>query len=93
MKTFSKQSDQIISLFNKKRLLILNAIYKCSGDTCNCDLVENLDIPKSLVSYHIKALLEMKLIYEIKCGKRKKYLILKNQIDKVKIILDLVGLI
>lgn len=62
----------------------MRAIYLCSDNICGCDLVENLKIPKNLVSYHIKTLKDRGIIEEVQCGKRKKYRIRDENRRKVE---------
>lgn len=64
-------------LFDKNKLSILYVLLNCKEEEnfCGCDLVEKLDIPKNLLSYHIKQLREAGLIGEKKCGRNKNYFI------------------
>lgn len=89
----SNKSREILSLFNENKLLILKSIYLCNENVCGCNLVEELSIPKNLVSYHIKTLREKGYIEEVKCGKNKKYKITAKKLDKVEEILKILELI
>ncbi len=89
----SNSDNNILSLCNKTKLLILKAIYLCNDNICGCDLVERLDIPKNLISYHIKTLRKAGFITEVKCGKNKRYEISKNKFNKVKELLKVLELI
>ncbi|MBN1968677.1 MAG: winged helix-turn-helix transcriptional regulator [Candidatus Delongbacteria bacterium] len=80
-------------LFNDKKLRILHTLYKCQNDVCGCDLIDKLDIPKNLLSYHMKMLRENKIIEEVKCGVRKNYSICKDKQSFVKNVLQTVELI
>ena len=80
-------------LFNENKLLILNSLYKCRDDVCGCDLVDKLDIPKNLLSYHIKTLRDKGFIREVKCGNRKHYTVDPKKEKTVKKVLEIVELI
>ena len=82
-----------LNIFDKNKLLILQALYKCRDDVCGCDLVDKLEIPKNLVSYHMRILREEGLVVETRCGKRKVYEISKRKAKDVKRILVSVHLI
>lgn len=49
------------ALADPKRIELLNAIC-AKGSVCVCDLVEEMDIPQSKLSYHLKILLQAELI-------------------------------
>ncbi|MBD3362825.1 ArsR family transcriptional regulator [Candidatus Dojkabacteria bacterium] len=81
-------------LFEKNRLLILHALYKClENGQCGCELIEKLEIPKNLLSYHVKKLREEGFIDEVKCGKKKEYTLSARKRDFVEKILKIVELI
>jgi len=72
--------------------LILKALYNCKNNVCGCDLAKKLDIPKNLVSYHIRILRELSVIEEAKCGKNKIYQIkteFSNKIEEILKVLEL----
>ena len=48
------------ALADPKRLRILAALLE--GDTCNCELVEQLGLPANLLSHHLKVLSEVGLV-------------------------------
>lgn len=76
-------------VFDRNKILILAALYKCERDSnvCGCDLTELLDIPKNLLSYHIRILREKGFITEEKCGQKKNYRIaLPRQAEIIKIL-------
>ncbi len=82
-----------LEIFDEKRLKILHTIYTCKQILCGSDMVERLDIPKNLLSYHIKILKELEIIQEKKDGKRKFYKINPSRKDTVKKALEIVNLI
>ena len=80
-------------VFNENKLLILKALYKCRENICGCDLIERLDIPKNLLSYHMKTLREGGLVEEAKCGNKKNYTVRKDKEGFVRKVLRMVELI
>jgi DNA-binding transcriptional ArsR family regulator len=82
-----------LQVFNENKLLILQFLFNCTDITCGCDLIEELNIPKNLLSYHIKQLEELGMIEESRCGRRKQYKIKTYSKAKVKKILEAVELI
>jgi DNA-binding transcriptional ArsR family regulator len=89
----TKRLEDIISVFNKNKLLILLDLYECSDFLCGCDLVEKHSIPKNLLSYHIGQLRELGYIEEVRCGNKKQYRIASGKEDKVQKILEITELI
>jgi DNA-binding transcriptional ArsR family regulator len=88
MEKLSRETREIIFIFNKHKLLVLKAIFECrQEDICGCDLVNNLGITKDLLSYHIKSLRERGFLSEVKCGTKKKYAIHKEKYELVRQIL------
>ncbi|MDD3647538.1 MAG: ArsR family transcriptional regulator [Candidatus Dojkabacteria bacterium] len=73
--------------------MILKSLYKCRDNICGCDLIEKLDIPKNLLSYHMKTLRDGGLIEEMRCGNRKNYVIRKEKVKFVRKILQVIELI
>jgi ArsR family transcriptional regulator len=82
-----------LEIFDENRIKILYTLFTCQKDICGCDLVEELDIPKNLLSYHIKILRKHNLLKEKKCGKRKIYQIPSQKEQLVKKVLEVVELI
>lgn len=80
-------------LFEKNKLLILQALYRCENHLCGADFIDQLDIPKNLVSYHIKILRENGYVVEKPDGRQKKYQLHPHQVEKVKKILKIVHLL
>jgi DNA-binding transcriptional ArsR family regulator len=79
-------------IFEKNRLLILKALFSCENHLCGSDFIDTLDIPKSLVSYHLKALRENGFVSEQPSGRNKNYQLNPERIDEVVHILKAVGL-
>lgn len=77
-----------LAVFNETRLTILRSLYEC--EKCGCDLVDILDIPKNLLSHHIKTLINFGYIQEDRCGRKKRYSIREDSVDKVNNILETV---
>lgn len=58
---FEKYEAKFKALADQKRLHILNLL--CQQDSCCvCDLSEQIDMPQSKLSYHLKILLDANLI-------------------------------
>ena len=85
--------SELASLFNEKKLRILFAIYKCSDNVCACDISGGLNIPKNLLSYHVKTLKKSGLIEEVKCGRFRSYKIKKDKLVKIKQIFIISGML
>lgn len=80
-----------LKVFNKNKILILLTLFQCEDILCGCDLVEKLKIPKNLLSYHIKFLVESGYVSEKKCGKKKNYRIKADRKKDVERILQILG--
>lgn len=88
------KTEELANLLNPNKLRILHAVYRCSEmNLCACDLVEKLDIPKSLLSYHIKSLRNVGFIEEVRCGRFRQYQVCKGRIKEIKQILELIEMI
>lgn len=83
----SAKTQELLSLMDENKILLLLSLSKCHDNLCGCDLIDKLDIPKNLLSYHIKILKEAKLIEETKCGRKKNYCLTKKGRSKTKEIL------
>ena len=81
-----------LEIFSEKRLLILQALFKCNDNICGCDLVDRLKMSKNLVSHHLKKLEQLDLLERERCGKRKKIKIKKKKLGFVKKVLKLTNL-
>jgi len=81
-----------LEIFSEKRLLILQALFKCNDNICGCDLVDRLKMSKNLVSHHLKKLEQLDLLERERCGKRKKIKIKKEKLGFIKKVLKLTNL-
>lgn len=88
-----ERTIKLLSLFNENKIQILHYLYACKGDICGCEMVEKLNIPKNLLSYHIKTLRDAGFIDEVRCGKRKKYQLSPVNLDKAREMLKILELI
>ena len=83
-----------LAVFDENKLMILKILFECKkNDLCGCDLIDRLELPKNLLSYHIKILLQLGYIKETRCGRKKNYTIKEAQRNKVKNILEVTDLI
>jgi ArsR family transcriptional regulator len=62
-------------LFDENKLLILKSLLGCDDTMCGCDITGGLKIKKSLLSYHIKKLIDADILIAKKCGRTKQYII------------------
>lgn len=91
MKTILRQN---LRVFDENKLMILKLLYKCSdNDICGCDLMANLNLSKNLVSYHMKVLLQLDYVQEVRCGRKKVYKINELLRQKIRKILEVTELI
>ncbi|MCP3028464.1 metalloregulator ArsR/SmtB family transcription factor [Halobacillus sp. A5] len=60
-RTFSTYEKKFKALADQKRLYILHEITQ-HGEVCVCDLSEKLELPQSKLSYHLKILMDARLI-------------------------------
>lgn len=88
-----QEQNEIISIFNTPKLLILLNIFQCQDDTCGCDLAGDLDMSKNLISYHVRILKEFGYLQEVRRGRNKIYKIPQSKLPKVEQILKVVELI
>lgn len=89
----TKKLDEILTIFNENKLLILKSLFTCSDYLCGCDLAEEIGIAKNLLSYHIKSLEELGYIEDVKCGTKKQYRLVSIRKDKIRKILEITELI
>jgi DNA-binding transcriptional ArsR family regulator len=80
-------------LFDQTKLNILATLWNCKTEYCGCDLLEILKIKKTLLHYHLKPMLEAKLIQEEKCGRNKIYTINSSEKVYIRKVLKIVNLI
>ena len=83
---------EYISIFDEKRIRIIQILYLRKEDFCGIDLAKELGISKNLLSYHLKILERSGLIESERCGRKKKYKIVKEHEKKVKKILEILEL-
>lgn len=69
------------TLSDVTRLNILKELSK-EESICVCDLVEHFAIQQSKLSYHLKMLLDVRLITMERCGKWNYYSINTNELEK-----------
>jgi DNA-binding transcriptional ArsR family regulator len=82
-----------LAIYDEPKLTILKTLYLCSDQPCGCELVTGLEMPKNLLSYHLKILITHGYIESVRCGRKKHYTIAKNMQPKVKEILKVLDLI
>ncbi|MBU6389755.1 winged helix-turn-helix domain-containing protein [Patescibacteria group bacterium] len=83
----------VFALLDKRRLLILRAVWRCPDPLCGCDLTNRLSLSKNLLSYHIKTLREAGYLEETRCGQKKQYRIPDDRREKVQQILTVLEVI
>jgi len=93
--TLSTTTKELLKIVDEQKLLILKVLYTCSeaDNLCGSDLCEKFDIPKNLLSYHIKLLISANLIGEKKVGRKKYYFVQKNKKLQVKRLLEALNII
>ena len=74
---------RIIGEDNRLKILCLLK----DGERCVCEIVEDLDLPQNLISTHLKALKDLKLVKNRQEGKRVYYLANKETFKKYNSIL------
>ncbi|WP_326969224.1 metalloregulator ArsR/SmtB family transcription factor [Bacillus atrophaeus] len=62
-RTFQHYEKKFKALSDQKRLHLLHILCE-RGSTCVCDLVEDMQMPQSKLSYHLKILLDAELIHK-----------------------------
>jgi ArsR family transcriptional regulator len=82
-----------MEIFDKNKLLILYHLYHCKDSQCGCDIKDQIEISKSLLSYHIKTLIEKDFVVEKRCGNRKNYWLNDDKIGLIRHILMAVELL
>lgn len=79
---FDAYEAQFKALADKKRLYLLNLL-STRGTTCVCDLVEELNMSQSKLSYHLKILMDAKLLLKETRGTWSFYSINEHEIDSI----------
>jgi ArsR family transcriptional regulator len=83
-----------LAVFDENKLMILKILLECkNNDICGCDLIERLELPKNLLSYHMKILTQLGYVQESRCGRKKNYSIKEDRKEQVKAILKVTELI
>lgn len=65
--TFEHYAEQFKALSDPKRLQMMHQLCK-HEEVCVCDLMDIMDMPQSKLSYHLKILLDARLITQQKKG-------------------------
>lgn len=71
IRDFSKDAKIFKALADEKRLLILD--YLKNGEKCACELIDELGIAQSALSYHMRILCESGIVSSRQDGKWKHY--------------------
>jgi DNA-binding transcriptional ArsR family regulator len=82
-----------LEIYDEAKLTILHTLYFCHNQPCGCDLVSGLEMPKNLLSYHLKILIAHGYVESVRCGRKKHYKITTHKRPKVKEILKALDLI
>lgn len=86
MATTNEEYTKVFKAFcDEKRLRILELLR--NGEKCACELMEELDMPQSSLSYHMKILYEAGIVDSRPDGKWLYYKISNKGIDKAVMIL------
>ena len=89
----SSVEPQNLWLFERNKLLILKSLFCCDNHLCGSDFIDELDMPKNLVSYHLKTLRENGYVVEQAVGRTKNYQLHQEKVNEVIQILKVVGLV
>ncbi|AUT04787.1 ArsR/SmtB family transcription factor [Streptococcus parauberis] len=81
-------SDLVVfkALADSNRLRILDYLKK--GKSCACDLSDNLGIPQTALSYHMRILCQAKLVKSEQVGKWKHYQLNDNANEQLQSKID-----
>jgi ArsR family transcriptional regulator len=77
---FEKYEQQFKALADQKRLQIMNILTE-KGSVCVCDMTEFIDMPQSKLSYHLKILLDAKIIQKRTEGTWSYYSLNQEQVN------------
>ncbi|CDQ18217.1 ArsR family transcriptional regulator [Halobacillus karajensis] len=80
--TFSLYEKKFKALADQKRLHILHEITE-HGEVCVCDLSEELQLPQSKLSYHLKILVDARLIEKEARGTWSYYTLNHSEINHI----------
>lgn len=82
--TFAHYKMAFKALADEKRLHVLYILANSPEDSiCVCDLMEEMDLPQSKLSYHLKILLQANLINQSKKGTWSYYSLNPKEINSV----------
>jgi len=90
--TTSLTEPRDLWVFERNKLLILKSLFCCENHLCGSDFIDELDVPKNLVSYHLKTLREGGFVEEKQVGRNKNYQLTAAKTPEVMHILQAVGL-
>ncbi len=79
---FAKYEKKFKALSDQKRLHLLH-ILCVRGSSCVCDLIENVQMPQSKLSYHLKILLDADLIQKETRGTWSYYSLNEREIQHI----------
>lgn len=82
-----------LEVFDEPKITILQALYDCYKQPYGCELVNSLYMPKSLLSYHLKILIDKGYVEFTRKGRKKHYKITAVKRHKVRQILKTLDLI
>jgi ArsR family transcriptional regulator len=74
------------ALSDEKRLRILALLR--AGEHCVCELTEALDLPQSLLSFHLRALREAGLVLDRRAGRWVYYSLDRSALEEAKDVLE-----
>lgn len=80
MKTFKHYEKKFKALADQKRLQLLHILCE-QGSTCVCDLVPEMEMAQSKLSYHLKILLDAQLITKETKGTWSYYALNESEIN------------
>ncbi|ASK61375.1 transcriptional regulator [Virgibacillus phasianinus] len=82
--TFKHYEKTFKALADEKRLQLLNLLANSPNDSiCVCDLVDEMELAQSKLSYHIKILLKANLIMKEKKGTWSYYSLNHKEVNNV----------
>ncbi len=81
-----QQTTEFLKIIaDKNRLQILCMLNK--GESCVCEIWQNLDLPQNLISHHLKVLKDFNLVKSKKDGTKVIYSINQKEINKYSSLL------
>ena len=82
-----------LEIFDEPKIIILQMLYDCHKQPYGCELVNSLDMPKNLLSYHLKTLVGQGYVSFVRRGRKKHYKITTVKRRKVREILKALDLV